>query len=71
MSPNPNVFYEHGATHAGLAELLGMHPSSLSTAICNGHLPFKRYRVKVGRHYVYDVDACIAAMKQRQDPTGN
>jgi len=66
MKPNSDLFFEKGATHEELATLLGLTKFSLSSAISRGTLPFKRHRVRVGRYWVYDVSACIEAMKVRQ-----
>ena len=65
MPINPLAFFTNGDTHSSVAEKMGIHPCSLSVGISNGSIPFKQCRIKVGKRYIYDWDACVEALKAK------
>lgn len=63
--PDPKVFYPNGKFHSEVADLMGISNVSLSTGITKGRYPFSDCRIKIGQHYIYDWDACLAKLTNK------
>jgi len=64
--PDPKQFFPNGKLHEEAAKACGHSVAGFTQAISKGVLPFKGCRIRVGKWYVYDWDACTSALKKAQ-----